>query len=510
MALYATNMFAGDGVTTQYEINFVGGYIDKSHVKAYVIDDTTREIEHVQIDASWWLNDTTISGFDPTPVGKTLVIYRDTTKTPLVDFVDGSRLTEHNLDLVAKQGLFVATEQLDRQDYGELNASAAAGDAEMFAAQAAASANAAELSALNAESLASSAQFYSNDAQNYASAASAARLNIENTIYAALSPAITAASDFASAAESSAAQAAASAVAADSASASSAASATNAANYASQVQDAINAAVAQITKERRPACSRLVYVSRDPILGTKVRLTRANGASIVIDNIAREIPEAGIDLTLPLTQSIYNIYVSWTGSTMSLFASTQAPVWAANKDYWTSPDGLSTYVGSASGDADDTTQHYKVRSAYNGRTVHVASQFPSVSDGVWTSGYRQSPVVELVIIPGDFLIANASLTILSSRQGTRGNFSIAVPVNTPIPPFYAVLADDVHTLPFGTVEAPVSKFSAQWQNSYPLTSVPQIQKLTTVFAPAVYEVDGTWETLGNTGNNFYINIQPAL
>lgn len=113
MALYATNRFAGDGTTTQYEINFVGQYIDRSHVKAYRVDNATQVRTPVVIAPGQWLNATTITGFAPTPVGQTLVIYRDTPKPPMVDFVNGSRLTEYNLDLVARQGLFVAMEALD-------------------------------------------------------------------------------------------------------------------------------------------------------------------------------------------------------------------------------------------------------------------------------------------------------------------------------------------------------------------------------------------------------------
>ena len=42
MATYATNRYPGNGVTTTYEISFTGGYIDRSHVKAYHEDDATK------------------------------------------------------------------------------------------------------------------------------------------------------------------------------------------------------------------------------------------------------------------------------------------------------------------------------------------------------------------------------------------------------------------------------------------------------------------------------------
>ena len=113
MALYATNRFAGDGVTTSYEFNFVGKYLARSHVKAYQEDNATKERTPVPIADSNFLNDTTLRNLPTTPVGKTLVIYRDTPKPPLVDFTNGSRFTEFNMDLVARQGLFVIMEALD-------------------------------------------------------------------------------------------------------------------------------------------------------------------------------------------------------------------------------------------------------------------------------------------------------------------------------------------------------------------------------------------------------------
>ena len=109
MALYATNRFAGDGATTSYEFNFVGKYIARTHVKVYQEDNATKVRTYVSINDSNFLNDTTLRSLPVTPVGSTLVIYRDTPKPPLVDFVNGARFTEYNLDLVARHGLFVAT-----------------------------------------------------------------------------------------------------------------------------------------------------------------------------------------------------------------------------------------------------------------------------------------------------------------------------------------------------------------------------------------------------------------
>lgn len=110
--LYATNRFPGDGVTTQYEISFVGGYLDRTHVKAY-IKDASRVQTPVPLTQWNFLGPYTIRGIQPIPVGSTLVIYRDTPKAPIVDFVNGSRMTEANLDTATRQGTFVAAEGAD-------------------------------------------------------------------------------------------------------------------------------------------------------------------------------------------------------------------------------------------------------------------------------------------------------------------------------------------------------------------------------------------------------------
>ena len=110
--LYATNRFPGDGTTTQYEISFVGGYLDRSHVKAYIVDAlglTTL----VPLSPGNFLNTNTLYNLPTAPVGSTFVIYRDTPRAPLVDFVAGSRLTEANLDTASRQGLFLSMEALD-------------------------------------------------------------------------------------------------------------------------------------------------------------------------------------------------------------------------------------------------------------------------------------------------------------------------------------------------------------------------------------------------------------
>jgi len=111
--LYATNIFPGDGSTRQFEITFVGGYLNKSHVKVYVEDAVTKMRRTIDMGTVTWIGPYTIQLPEATPVGSNTVIARQTPLLPIVDFQGSSRITEANLDVAHRQGLFVATESLD-------------------------------------------------------------------------------------------------------------------------------------------------------------------------------------------------------------------------------------------------------------------------------------------------------------------------------------------------------------------------------------------------------------
>jgi hypothetical protein len=111
---YATNRFTGDGVTTQYAINFAGGYISKDHVKAYIRNPATNVRTPVAITSSMFVTPYTINLGVAAPAGYEVVIYRDTPKdAPLVDYTTGSRITEANLDKANKQAIFAVAELTD-------------------------------------------------------------------------------------------------------------------------------------------------------------------------------------------------------------------------------------------------------------------------------------------------------------------------------------------------------------------------------------------------------------
>jgi hypothetical protein len=150
--LYATNRFPGDGVTTQYEISFAGGYMDKAHVKAY-IEDATGIRTAIVVEAGMFVGPNTINLGVAAPVGSITVLYRDTPKDePLVNFVNGSRITEANLDKVAQQAVFIGAEVYDSTRVGEVLALLDNAGAEALAASATAvaAAAAAEVSETNA------------------------------------------------------------------------------------------------------------------------------------------------------------------------------------------------------------------------------------------------------------------------------------------------------------------------------------------------------------------------
>lgn len=150
--LYATYRVPGDGVTTQFEFSFSGGYMDKTHVKAYIEDAVTLARTPIEVLPTMFVGDFTLNLGVAAPVGKNMVIYRDTPKAgPLVDFTTGSRLTEANLDKVAQQSVFIGAETADATNadvVAQLTTTAQAVlDAANLAVASAAAASASEVSA---------------------------------------------------------------------------------------------------------------------------------------------------------------------------------------------------------------------------------------------------------------------------------------------------------------------------------------------------------------------------
>jgi hypothetical protein len=102
---YAQVTYTGNGSTTSYAIPF--SYIDSSHVKAYINGTLT---------SAFTVSTSTLIFTSAPANGATIRIQRETPiDVRLVDFADGSVLTEADLDRSANQSFYVAQEITDDQ-----------------------------------------------------------------------------------------------------------------------------------------------------------------------------------------------------------------------------------------------------------------------------------------------------------------------------------------------------------------------------------------------------------
>lgn len=112
LQLDSVNRWDGDGVTTDWDFSFSGGYIDKSHVKAYSVN-AERVRTPITVTSSMFVTQFRLR-LPVTPVGSEVTIFRDTPKDlPLVEFEDGTAITEPALNLMARQAVFIAAEFTD-------------------------------------------------------------------------------------------------------------------------------------------------------------------------------------------------------------------------------------------------------------------------------------------------------------------------------------------------------------------------------------------------------------
>lgn len=105
--------WAGNGNSQRtYEINFTGGYISQSDVKAYMVERATTNKVDLRVI---FVNSKTVRLNQGVPTGWDVTIYRDTPKDkPSASFVDGALITARNLDRNAKQAIFGVAEMVDR------------------------------------------------------------------------------------------------------------------------------------------------------------------------------------------------------------------------------------------------------------------------------------------------------------------------------------------------------------------------------------------------------------
>ena len=96
--------YTANGSTTQFDVTF--SYIEQSHIKVY--------INYVEDTSFTWVNASRIQTSTTASNGQIVKIERTTpTASRLVDFADGSVLTESDLDKSANQNFFTVQENLD-------------------------------------------------------------------------------------------------------------------------------------------------------------------------------------------------------------------------------------------------------------------------------------------------------------------------------------------------------------------------------------------------------------
>ena len=101
----STVTYTANGSTNQFSITFP--YIDTAHVLVSVNDAS----------ASFTFHNSTTVQLSSTPTsGQTVVVYRQTPSSALVDFTDGSTLFESDLDLANTQARYLSEEARDRAD----------------------------------------------------------------------------------------------------------------------------------------------------------------------------------------------------------------------------------------------------------------------------------------------------------------------------------------------------------------------------------------------------------
>lgn len=448
MALYATNRFPGDGSTTSYEFNFVGKYIARDHVKVYQEDNETKVRTYVSLTAGNFLNDTTLRNLPVTPVGSTLVICRETPKPPLVDFVNGSRFTEYNMDVVARQGLFVAMEAMDAGDIDArqqlLDAvTVVAGlvaSAQTSVSSATAAATAAAASALSASDSATTAQTARTDAE----AANTAAQNAKTDAQTAATNAATSATNAGTSATNAAASATTAntrANAANTSATDAATSATNAANSATaagtsatnagtSATNAAASATAAATSESNaltasagaaPMKCRVVVVNAASRI---VRLERCGGQVVTLNGVVRAIPVAGLQLTLAATATPQYLYLGWDGSQLVLTASTSVPVFNSTLAQWVNPGNVNyAVVAYVRPDSLAQPERY-LRNYYNGAPAHYTQPLTADYTGTWNGADQQIITMPILLLPGDTLDLFGAAAIMSTPAARVGDMTI--------------------------------------------------------------------------------------
>lgn len=113
LQLYSQNHWLSDGTDTIWNFTFADGYISRSYVKAYTLDDANVKTQ-VPLTDDNFVGPFQLSITPNIPEGLRFVVLRDTPKdAPLVNFQDGARVSEASLDMIARQATHIAAEVMD-------------------------------------------------------------------------------------------------------------------------------------------------------------------------------------------------------------------------------------------------------------------------------------------------------------------------------------------------------------------------------------------------------------
>jgi hypothetical protein len=204
--LFSQNVWSGPfGSQTVWNFTMAGGYISRSHVKAYYILSGTTTKVPVALGDSNFLGTYQIQIPALPSTAVEFGIYRDTPKDqPIVNFQDGGNVSEVSLDQQAEQSVFVAQEAFDQSQMASFRADDATSGSQaaiVNAENALAVANAAQVTANTANTSANAAVSTANTANSNVNTAITTANAANSAATAAASQATTAAAQAAAAAQ---------------------------------------------------------------------------------------------------------------------------------------------------------------------------------------------------------------------------------------------------------------------------------------------------------------------
>ena len=453
MALSSVNRWPGPiAPSDTFSLNFVGGYLDQAHVHAYEFDQALQTYTPISIS---FVGPYTITGATVS-AGKELLVRRETPDLPLVDFVQGARLSATNLDTATQQAVLRAAEAVDHGNLSNLNDFSDAvqtvmqqvGDAQQAATDAQGYANAASISAGQASGYASTASGHAfnaglaeSAAQGYANQAGQAKSDAEQaksdaeqaktdaetardqaqTARTQAQTAKTGAEDARDLAQGYASAASGSASAASSSAGSASSSAGSAANSASNALGVYNSMQGLLEGVNLASC-RLVCI------GGVVQLVPHKGGLIYIGGTLYSIATTMPWVSLPNTSTIYSIVAYVDAGQVKLTYTTSANVYNSTLGLWVTTSGtIGTVVGWARGDwlsvGASGEEGPGCLSAYNSRG-YIHSVTAATVTKNWDGATTTLATAEGILGPASIMIARASLNVMTDTADRVGDATL--------------------------------------------------------------------------------------